>query len=259
MSRMRAALSFGSVGASTCRDHASTQLTVLRKGPQLMIPPIMRRIAPMGIGTAAASTALLQQANDGADATIRLTNRLVEIDVTPIGESIVRISVVPHEGGRPMPMPVDGSLVKDDWGAPKVRIDVALVAAVDRLTAGPCDRVGRAADDSRRRAGWSAGSGNPDRPRTAGFDFALGDGPVLGLGEGGPQFDRRGSVDRMRSGQGGYRLADPRRPRAGPLADRYSRLGDARPSAGRCVRPDRHRWTVHARPAARRCRWTSSS
>src|SRR5439155_24360029 len=34
----------------------------------------------------------------------------------------------------------------------------------------------------------------------------LGDGPLLGLGEGGPQFDRRGSIDRMRSGQGGYQL-----------------------------------------------------
>jgi alpha-glucosidase/alpha-D-xyloside xylohydrolase len=35
----------------------------------------------------------------------------------------------------------------------------------------------------------------------------LGEGPILGLGEGGQQFDRRGSVDRMRSGQGGYRLS----------------------------------------------------
>src|SRR5205814_10443713 len=30
--------------------------------------------------------------------------------------------------------------------------------------------------------------------------------PVRGLGEGGPQFDRRGSAGRMRSGQGGYQL-----------------------------------------------------
>ncbi len=36
--------------------------------------------------------------------------------------------------------------------------------------------------------------------------FLIGDGPVFGLGEGGPQFDRRGSHDPMRSGQGGYRL-----------------------------------------------------
>ena len=30
-------------------------------------------------------------------------------------------------------------------------------------------------------------------------------GPILGLGEGGPQFDRRGSFDEMKNGQGGYR------------------------------------------------------
>jgi alpha-glucosidase/alpha-D-xyloside xylohydrolase len=42
--------------------------------------------------------------------------------------------------------------------------------------------------------------------QTGSLSFQLGDKPVLGLGEGGPQFDRRGSVDRMRSGQDGYRL-----------------------------------------------------
>jgi alpha-glucosidase/alpha-D-xyloside xylohydrolase len=36
--------------------------------------------------------------------------------------------------------------------------------------------------------------------------FDTGNAPLLGLGEGGPQFDRRGSMDRMRSGQGGYQL-----------------------------------------------------
>jgi alpha-glucosidase/alpha-D-xyloside xylohydrolase len=36
--------------------------------------------------------------------------------------------------------------------------------------------------------------------------FLTGDAPLLGLGEGGPQFDRRGSTDAMRSGQGGYKL-----------------------------------------------------
>jgi alpha-glucosidase (family GH31 glycosyl hydrolase) len=36
--------------------------------------------------------------------------------------------------------------------------------------------------------------------------FLLSKGPLLGLGQGGPQFDRRGTVDKMRSGQRGYRL-----------------------------------------------------
>ncbi|MGC1302677.1 MAG: TIM-barrel domain-containing protein [Caulobacteraceae bacterium] len=39
-----------------------------------------------------------------------------------------------------------------------------------------------------------------------GFAFRLGDGPLFGLGQGGPQFDRRGDVDPMTSGQGGYEL-----------------------------------------------------
>jgi alpha-glucosidase/alpha-D-xyloside xylohydrolase len=39
------------------------------------------------------------------------------------------------------------------------------------------------------------------------LSFLNGDSPLFGLGEGGPQFDRRGSTDAMRSGQGGYKLA----------------------------------------------------
>jgi alpha-glucosidase (family GH31 glycosyl hydrolase) len=36
--------------------------------------------------------------------------------------------------------------------------------------------------------------------------FDAGASPLLGMGEGGPQFDRRGSADRTRSGQGGFEL-----------------------------------------------------
>jgi alpha-glucosidase/alpha-D-xyloside xylohydrolase len=42
--------------------------------------------------------------------------------------------------------------------------------------------------------------------QTGAVFFNLGDRPVLGFGEGGPQFDRRGNKDEMRNGQGGYRL-----------------------------------------------------
>jgi alpha-glucosidase len=41
---------------------------------------------------------------------------------------------------------------------------------------------------------------------TGGVTFPLGDAPVLGFGQGGPQFDRRGIIDSMRSGAGAYRL-----------------------------------------------------
>jgi alpha-glucosidase (family GH31 glycosyl hydrolase) len=42
---------------------------------------------------------------------------------------------------------------------------------------------------------------------TGTVSFLTGDSPLLGLGEGGAQFNRRGSSDSMHSGQGGYKLA----------------------------------------------------
>ncbi len=41
---------------------------------------------------------------------------------------------------------------------------------------------------------------------TGEITFDPGRGPILGMGEGGPQFDRRGASYSMRSGQGGYQL-----------------------------------------------------
>jgi len=43
---------------------------------------------------------------------------------------------------------------------------------------------------------------DPDKPT---LTFALGTQPVLGFGEGGAQFDRRGAIDPMRNGQASYR------------------------------------------------------
>src|SRR5262249_25607346 len=42
---------------------------------------------------------------------------------------------------------------------------------------------------------------------TAKLTLPTGEAPILGLGQGGPQFDKRGSLDRMGSGQGGFPLA----------------------------------------------------
>jgi hypothetical protein len=42
---------------------------------------------------------------------------------------------------------------------------------------------------------------------TGGVSFPLGDGHVFGVGQGGPQFDRKGQLDRMGSGQGVARIA----------------------------------------------------
>jgi hypothetical protein len=49
------------------------------------------------------------------------------------------------------------------------------------------------------------------------LEFSTGNAPLLGFGEGGAQFDRRGAVDQMRNGQGGIACA---------------RTADACPSSG---------------------------
>jgi hypothetical protein len=78
---------------------------------------------------------------------------------------------------------------------------------------------------------------DPVSPRVL---FQLPQSPILGLGEGGPQFDRKGCTDAMRNGQGAYRPAT-HGTRAGAVADRHRRVGD-----------------VHS-PAAWRARTTASA
>jgi alpha-glucosidase/alpha-D-xyloside xylohydrolase len=140
------------------------------------------------------------------DQPLRIAGRPIELAVTPIDARIIRVSAVPIEDGRPRPIPHDGSLVREDWGSPIARVTSArgavhLASGELRLEISPEPLAIRVEGRDSRLFQQVRFEG-----QAAGFRFHLGDGPVLGLGEGGPQFDRRGSVDRMRSGQGGYRL-----------------------------------------------------
>ncbi|MGP0069993.1 MAG: TIM-barrel domain-containing protein [Isosphaeraceae bacterium] len=169
--------------------------------------PISRRTALKGLSASGAVPLLAASAESVADAPFRVAGQPVEVAVT-ILEGIIRISVTPMEDGRPRPIPQDGSLAQEDWHAPiihmtgpgqaesKTRGTVwkKLTVAGDPLTIRIEAADGRLIQQVR-----------VDKD-TGAFTFHPGDGPVLGFGEGGPQFDRRGTSDRMRSGQGGYRL-----------------------------------------------------
>src|SRR5207249_1448709 len=99
------------------------------------------------------------------------------------------------------------SLLQKDWGAAIVRmgadapersvqiVKVSVQISTHPLTFGIADAAGKKTQQL-----------SVD-PETGTLSFAAENSPLLGLGEGGPQFDRRGSTDRMVSGQGGYRLA----------------------------------------------------
>jgi alpha-glucosidase/alpha-D-xyloside xylohydrolase len=162
-----------------------------------------RRTILKSLGITSLLPARLRAAEDGR---LRIAGKVVELSLTPIGQSIIRISVAPIEEGRPQPIPADGSLVRLDWGSPVLRLTSLaeprqIACGGSRVTVSGSPLTIRIEEEDGRlvqRLRVDA--------QSASFAFEPGDGPVLGLGEGGPQFDRRGSADRMRSGQGGYRL-----------------------------------------------------
>ncbi len=138
-----------------------------------------------------------------ADSALRVGGQDVEIRVAPVSAHTVRLSVVPAGLGE---VPGNGSLVQASWGAPVARLRGAAVAQTVkagelRIKFTP-DPLAFGIETSKGEAVQQV---KIDRESGA-VSFATGSAPLLGLGEGGPQFDRRGSTDRMRSGQGGYQL-----------------------------------------------------
>src|ERR1043165_6518966 len=180
-----------------------------RERSRLMSPRLTRRDL-LKQGSLAAGSALvgsgLVDAQGPRGRRIEAAGRPVEVRVTQVSALTLRVTVLAVGAGDVQTIPQDGALVEREWPAPIARIqDVGaarpiraghLTATIpgDPLTVKIADRDGRAPQELAI-----------DRA-TGAMTFALGDRPLLGLGEGGPQFDRRGTTDRMRSGQGGYQL-----------------------------------------------------
>jgi alpha-glucosidase (family GH31 glycosyl hydrolase) len=130
----------------------------------------------------------------------------IEIQVTSISVHTFRLSILPTNNGTVGQIPLDGSLVQESWGAPvaKLRAEPANMIAAGNLQLKISFHPVRISVENERsqiiqQLAWDA---NTDL-----LTFLNGSSPLFGLGEGGPQFDRRGSTDSMRSGQGAYKLA----------------------------------------------------
>jgi alpha-glucosidase (family GH31 glycosyl hydrolase) len=156
-------------------------------------------------GFLAASTAMLVPQRDGA-ANAQLREPQVEIQVTPLSPCTFRLSILAVNNGSVGDIPVDGSLVQESWGSPiaKLREEPARAIPAGNLRLKISFRpvsieVRNLRGDVLQQLAWDENAGV--------FSFLNGSLPLFGLGEGGPQFDRRGSTDPMRSGQGGYKLA----------------------------------------------------
>jgi alpha-glucosidase/alpha-D-xyloside xylohydrolase len=178
------------------------------------LPPrdsLSRRDALKALGAGAAAALLpggvLRGTLRGARADLVVAGRPVELVVRSLGPATVRLTLRPIADGAPVPVPVTGALVDEALGAPVRRSrDVAGLTRVRagdlavRVTDGPpVIHVETARGEAVQRLGLDA--------TAPGMSFLLPRGPLLGLGEGGPQFDRKGVADPMRNGQGGFRLA----------------------------------------------------
>ena len=117
-----------------------------------------------------------------------------EIRLTAISPHTVRLTI-----GTP---PDDGALVDTHWPAP--------AATLHGISHAQTVHCGKFTVEVTTPLSFAFKNGSETVQTIAVSDSAIafhtGDAPLLGLGEGGPQFDRRGSTETMRSGQGGYRL-----------------------------------------------------
>lgn len=161
-------------------------------------------------GMAAASAGLMLPKNAASAGSSRRfaghDDDAIEIEIASVSKVTFRLSILPVTGVRGGSIPVNGSLIKNARGALITKLDgrahpQAIKVSDLTLQFSPDPHtftVTNPSGDTIQTLTW-------DR-RTGVVSFATGNSPLLGLGEGGPQFDRRGSTDSMVSGQGGYKL-----------------------------------------------------
>src|SRR5580704_13886083 len=157
-------------------------------------------------GLVAASAAWIHPATGQAVREDEPSSPLVEIQVTPISSHTFRLSILPVENGTVVSIPSDGSLSQESWGAPIARLRSDPGRQIDigtsrlTITFHPVTiLVKNEKDKIIQRLIWDE--------KSASLSFLIGDSPLLGLGEGGPQYDRRVSTALMRHGQDVYKLA----------------------------------------------------
>jgi alpha-glucosidase (family GH31 glycosyl hydrolase) len=167
-----------------------------------------RREVLKGVGAACAAILLPQKAGAASPQAsgLRVAGQDVEIQISSVSAHTLRLAILPIKDGKAVAVPDDGSLVRTTWGEPlaKLRGDARSqsVKSGNLTVKVSTDPLSFSIESPEKE---SAQQFNIDA-QTGVVSFATGTSPLLALGEGGPQFDRRGSTDRMRSGQGGYQL-----------------------------------------------------
>ena len=173
-----------------------------------MTDSVSRRDALKQLGILGTGLALGGPLRRPADAPLVVAGRPVELSVTSLGPRTVRITLRPIADGAAVPVPVTGELTARTAAvAPLHRRRTT--SSVGRLRAGS---LTVSLDDAAPEVRIADARGRTVQaltfdPAAPTMTFPLGAAPLLGLGEGGPQFDRRGSSDRMVNGESHAQLA----------------------------------------------------
>lgn len=172
-----------------------------------MTKQISRRVTLKSL-TVGGAAALLSSGweTSAATAALQVAGKPVELSLTSLSSQTVRLSITPLENGKPAPIPQDGSLLSQGWPAP-----VARLTTLPREQAVRCGSLTVKVAPEPLTIRVETGDGKLVQnlrvdQATGALQFHVGDAPILGFGEGGPQFDRRGETYTNRNGQGGYRL-----------------------------------------------------
>ncbi len=139
-------------------------------------------------------------------ALVRLDDSPFDVAAQTVSNATIRIVFLPRSlTGRqgsdatPAVVPDDGALVQQHWpNHPTGRGTASRVNGLEVEVAKDRTVLVRSGTQVVQELRVDGTSGT--------LSFRLGRGLLLGLGEGGPQFDRKGSIDEMRNGQEGYRL-----------------------------------------------------
>jgi len=163
----------------------------------------LKQLGALGAGVVIGPRQFLR----GAAKEIVIAGQPVEISVASLSPTTARITLQPVHNGAADSLPVTGELVAEKVGRTITQSRAA--SSLSRVRAG--DLVVKFTDAPPTLTVETRSGAVVQRlvfdAASPGMSFLLGDSPLLGLGEGGPQFDRKGSADRMIIGQGGYHLS----------------------------------------------------
>jgi alpha-glucosidase (family GH31 glycosyl hydrolase) len=170
-----------------------------------------RRAALARLGAAGAGAMLshaLPAVASGSDLTLPLqvAGREVELVITPVSDATVRISLLPIEYGRPVPIEESIVFPRDHWPEPAARMrSVPWWRPGTAPQTVSCGNLRVETVRSDRTLMIVANTTKPVQALTVGLTdgsvlFSHG-GKIFGLGEGGPQFDRRGQAYPMKNGE----------------------------------------------------------